>query len=200
VQIGYIRITKAGPDEVTQLDALRAAGLAAPGAGTLYVDREGKRPKPGADPAPQRTVAIKALRPGDQLVVESAARLGATRADVLRVLSDVGAAEASVLDATTGALARWHPDALGAIAMAERAESQGQRERAAKARGRRAELGITAGPRPSLTGETLQSARAAWEDPALSAAAVAAQFDCGVRTLYRRFGAKGTPRFGGRNA
>jgi hypothetical protein len=118
---------------------------------------------------------------------------------VLRALTEVTAAGASVRDAAAGGLVRSHPDALGAISLAERAESQGQRERAAKARGRRAELGITAGPQPALVGKALQEARAAWANPGLSAAAIAAQLNVAVRTLYRSLGARGTPRFGGRN-
>jgi hypothetical protein len=66
VQIRYIHITKARATGAEQLEALRTAGLVEPSqtAGSLYIDREPKRPKAGADPSPARSAAIKVLRGG----------------------------------------------------------------------------------------------------------------------------------------
>ena len=177
--------------------ALRAAGVVDfSEQGPVYVDEERKRrPKLGDDLAPARTDAIRALRPGDELAVHSPARLGATRADVLAALEGIGRAGAAVYDCASGEAITIHPDAAKAIGFAERAESQGQRERAARAR-----KGITrrAGPPAALEGKKLAAAKAAWLNPETTAQMVADQFGVSTRTLYRRFGNKGTPIFGRR--
>jgi hypothetical protein len=49
---------------------------------------------------------------------------------------------------------------------------------------------------PKLTGKVEVQARALWHDPRLSAADVEREIGVPVRTLYRKFGARGTPLFG----
>ena len=78
-----------------------------------------------------------------------------------------------------------HPDAALAIGFAAEAESQGQRERAARARRGKVRH---AGPPMALTGKRLIQAGEAWADPAKSAEQVAKEVDASVSTLYRRFG------------
>lgn len=195
MRLGYIRLSRAGPTRSEQEAALRAAGLDDFSAdGPVYVDAEPrKRTPPGEDATPARSAAIHALRPGDELVIATASRIGATRADVLAALAAVTRAGAAVFDASAGATVRYHQDAAAAIAFAERAESEGQRERAARAR-----KGITrrAGPQPALTGKQLKEAEKLWTNPETSARQVADATGASVRTLYRRFGPKGTPVFG----
>jgi hypothetical protein len=98
-----------------------------------------------------------------------------------------------VLDCEAGEAVRYHPDAKAAMDFATRAESQGKRERAAKAR-----QGITAYPgrNPALTGKRLEKAKALWADPTTTAQQVADAMGAKVRTLYRYLGSKGTPKFG----
>ena len=195
MRLGYIRIDRAGPSRDEQEAALRAAGIEDFGPdGPVYVDAPPKRrPQPGADAQPALGEAVRALREGDELAIHSPARLGATRGAVLAALEQIGRAGAAVYDCADGAVVRFHPDAAAAIRFAAEAESQGQRERAAKAR-----RGITrkVGPPAALAGKRLADAKAAWSNPETSAQQVADQFKVGVRTLYRRFGPKGTPLFG----
>ncbi len=187
MRLGYIRIDRAGPSRQEQEAALRAAGMEDFSAlGPVYVDEAPKRrPKPGVDPLPARTDALRALREGDELAIHSPARLGSSRGEVLAALEAVGRAGAAIYDCASGAAFPVHPDAAAAIAFAAEAESQGQRERAARAR-----RGKTrhAGPPPALTGKRLIQAGEAWADPAKSAEQVAKEVDASVSTLYRRFG------------
>jgi len=188
MRVGYIRIDKAGPSEADQAAALALAGVEE---GFTYVDRPGKRrAKPGEDVTPQRAEAIRALRDGDELAIHSAARLGTTRGDVLRALGAVGRAGAVVHDCHAGEVITPHPAALCAIAFAERAESQGQQERAARAR-----RGITkrTGPAKALNSRQQKDAKALWQNPEMSARQVAEAAKCSVRTLYRLFGPKRAP-------
>lgn len=197
MRLGYIRIDRSGPSRDEQEAALRAAGVVDfDRDGPVYVDAAPKRrAQPGADATPARTEAIRALREGDEIAIHSAGRLGTTRDDVLRALADVTAAGGAVWDCERGELVRFHPDAQAAISFAERAESQGKRQRAANAR-----KGITrrAAPPLKLAGKKLEQAKADWLNPETSAQQVADKHKVGVRTLYRRFGPKGTPVFGRR--
>ena len=79
------------------------------------------------------------------------------------------------------------------IRFAERAESQGQQERAAKAR---RNITRRAGPPPALTGKKLKEAKALWKNPETTARQVEQATGASVRTLYRMFGPRGTPVFG----
>lgn len=195
MRLGYIRVTKSGPPREEQEAALRKVGVTdfSPD-GPVYVDQErAKRAKPGEDPMPARSEAIHALRAGDQIAVHSAARLGATRGDVLLALDAIGRAGAAVYDCETGEVVKPTPDALPVIRYAERAESQAMKERAAKAR-----RGITRRPGPplALKGKKLKEAEALWKNPETSAEQVADAVGASVRTLYRKLGPKGTPVFG----
>lgn len=194
---GYIRLDKAGPAREAQEAALRAAGLDDFGQdGPVYLDpAPPKRPKPGAIALPARAEAILSLRPGDELVIHSAGRLGATRDDALAALAQVTAQDAAVWDCEAGLAVRYHPDAQAAAEFAARAERQGKRERAARAR-----QGITIRPGRNvvLTGKLKQEAQGLWTNPETTARQVADAVKVSERTLYRMFGAKGTPRFGRR--
>jgi DNA invertase Pin-like site-specific DNA recombinase len=187
MRLGYIRIDRAGPSREDQRAALGAAGISdfTPD-GPVYVDEAPKRrPKPGVDLLPARTDALKALRQGDELAIHSPARLGSSRGEVLAALEAIGKAGASIYDCASGKVIPVHPDAALAIGFAAEAESQGQRERAARARRGKVRH---AGPPPALTGKRLIQAGEAWADPAKSAEQVAKEVDASVSTLYRRFG------------
>jgi DNA invertase Pin-like site-specific DNA recombinase len=195
MRLGYIRIDRAGPSRNEQEAALRLAGVEdfTPD-GPVYVDAAPKkRAQPGADATPARTEAVRALREGDELAIHSAGRLGTTRDDVLRALEGVTAAGGAVWDCEAGQAVRWHPDARIAIAFAERAESQGKRQRAANAR-----KGITRRPgrSPALTQAQQKRAKDLWANPETTARQVADATGASERTLYRLFGPKGTPLFG----
>ncbi len=196
MRLGYIRTGQAGPSQEEQEAALRAAGVVDFSAdGPVYVDLVSrKRPKPGDDVTPARTALIVALREGDEIAIHSAPRLGTTREDVLRTLAQIGKAGAAVYDCELGEVVRYHPDAAAALLFADRAEAQGKRERAARAR-----KAIThRGTRPkALTGKKLDKARELWTgSPETSAEKIADMLGVSPRTLYRALGERGTPKFG----
>ncbi len=189
MRLGYIRIDRAGPSREDQEAALRAAGITDFSAdGPVYLDAMPKRrPKAGVDPLPARTDLLRALRKGegDEVAIHSPARLGSSRGEVLAALEAIGRAGAAIYDCASGKVIAVHPDAALAIGFAAEAESQGQRERAARARRGKVRH---AGPPLALTGKRLIQAGEAWADPSKSAEQVAEEVKASVSTLYRRFG------------
>jgi DNA invertase Pin-like site-specific DNA recombinase len=194
MKIGYMRESAAGPTLAEQQALLRLAGIVDFGRDApVYTDRRRKGP---ADATPERAKMLRHLRPGDVVVIAKATRLGTTRAAVLRAMADITARGASVHDVEVGEDLRLHPDAVRAIAFADRAESGAKRESAARMRTRQVALGATGGRPERLRGNAKAAAAAAWADLTKTARDVAAEFNVGARTLYRLFGPKGTPRFG----
>ena len=199
---GYIRLSKAGPSRKAQEAALACAGIEDfSDIGPVHID---VIPKPAARPEdrhPQRAEAIRSLCDGDELVIASPARLGATREDILSSIKAIGDRGASIHDASTGTSYRWHPDAAGIAEFAALAEREGAAERTKKMRERKAELGAHAGPPARLEKGTApyNRAKTLWEDLTKSAKEVAAETSVSTATLYRHFGPKGTPVFGGHN-
>lgn len=184
---GYIRLSKAGPSLEDQQKALERAGINNFSEGvSVFVDPPLKRGDPPTWLG--RTKAIQSLRPGDELVVSSASRLGTTMSDVLGVLRAVGERQASILVADSGHKVAWHPDALAAVEFAQGAELENRREVAATARAAQAATGRVGGAPKQLHGEALEKAKRLWADQSLSAAEVAERVGVTTRTLYRRLG------------
>jgi hypothetical protein len=162
--------------------------------GPVYFDLASrKKLRPGDDPLPARTALIVALREGDEIAIHSPPRLGTTREDVLRALAEIGRAGAAIYDCEAGEVVRYHPDAAAALLFADRAEAQGKRERAARARKAISHRGV---PPKALTGKRLDKARELWAHPETSAAKIAEILEVSPRTLYRELGPRNTPRFG----
>lgn len=198
---GYIRVSKAGPSLEDQRAALVKAGIADHSAdGAVYVDAEPKgRRTPGADARlAQRAAAVKALRAGDVLVVATPSRLGTSREDMEAVLAEIGRKGASVYDCASGRTITWSAEAAEAVAFVAAAETERRQEITGKARRAAAEMGAVRGAAKKLTPKRRAEAKAAWADVALSAAQVQERTGIPVRTLYRLFGARGTPIFGGK--
>lgn len=195
---GYIRITKTGPSPDQQRRALEAAGVKEFGDNdAIYLDGERKRkPKEGEDALPQRTAAIKSLRAGDELVVANAGRLGVSRDDILAALAAIGRQRASVFDAAEGRAFACSPEIADAAEFALLAQSKLQAERVAVARKAIKEFGSKVGPKPKLRKADLDDLRRMWTNPAVSVEAVEIEAGVKSRTLYRMFGARGTPIFG----
>jgi len=165
---GYIRLSKAGPSRKAQEAALASVGIEDfSEIGAIYVDGIPKASAKPEDRHPQRAEAIRSLRAGDELVIASPSRLGATREDVLRAIKAIGERGASIYVMSTGASYRWHPDALGVAEFAALAESEGQAECTKKMRERKAQLGVSAGPPKRLVkgSESWKKAAALWADP-----------------------------------
>jgi DNA invertase Pin-like site-specific DNA recombinase len=193
VKIGYMRLCAAGPTLAEQQALLHQAGIVDFGRDApVYVDKPRRGP---VATTPERDKMVRHLRPGDMVVIAKASRLG-TRADVLQAMAAIAARGASVHDAEVGEDVRLHPDAVRAIAFADRAESGAKRESAARMRARKGALGATGGRPEWLRCNTKAAAAAAWADLSKSARQVAEEFNVGARTLYRLFEPKGTPRFG----
>ena len=199
---GYIRLSKAAPSLKEQQAALRSVGLTDfSDEGPVFVDEPPRRrPKPGEDPLAQRRMAIVSIGPGDELVIASAARLGTSPSDVLAALVEIARRGGAVYDVEAGKPIRWHPDALDAIEFVQRAETGQRREVTTKMRAKKVAIGALGGAPVKLEGEALAEAKRLWADPAFSAAQVAEKAGVTERTLYRRLGERGTPRFGAKRS
>ena len=192
MQIGYIRVSKSDGSQVLDLqrDALLKAGVES---GRIYEDRASGR----KDDRPGLAACLKALQPGNTLVVWKLDRLGrdlkhlvntvdalSKRGISLKVLAGAGAQ----VDTTTtnGRLI------FGIFAALAEFEAELIRERtcaglaAARARGR-------LGGRPrKMTRATLKMAMAAMANPQTNAAEVARQLGITTTTLYTYVNGDGT--------
>jgi len=182
--IGYMRVSKSDGTQALDLqrDALLAAGVAPE---RLYADRASGR----KDDRPGLATCLKALQPGDTLVVWKLDRLGRNLRHLVSVVDDlqqrqVGCkvlAGAGVPIDTTTANGRLVFGIFAALAEFE-AELIRERTRAglaaARARGRR-------GGRPrKMTKEALRMAMAAMSDQTISARTVARRLGVTTTTLY----------------
>ena len=182
--IGYIRVSKSDGTQTLDLqrDALLAAGVRPE---QLYEDRASGR----KDDRPGLATCLKALHPGDILVVWKLDRLGRNLKHLVSVVDDLQQrqvgfkvlAAAGVQIDTTTANGRL---VFGIFAALAEFEAELIRERtqaglaAARARGRR-------GGRPrKITKEVLRMAMAALSDQTTSARAVARRLGVPTTTLY----------------
>ena len=192
--IGYIRVSKSDGTQTLapQRDAMLAAGVEP---GRIYQDlASGRR-----DDRPGLVACLKALQPGNTLVLWKLDRLGRdlrhlvntvedlrTRGVGLKVLAGAGAQ----IDTTT-ANGRLAFGIFGAFAEFEReliAERTHAGLAAARARGR-------LGGRPrKMTRATLLMAMAAMRDPAAVAAEVAKRLGITTTTLYAYVNGDGTAK------
>lgn len=184
-------MTPREPQEI----ALRAAGFTDwTEAGPVYVDEEPKRRAAGE----WRARAIAACRQGagDEVWVAAPGVWASTPADALAALQALTERGATLHIASTGRSYRFHPDAAEAMALAQEIGAANQGAAAAAARAsaakRRAE-------RAEDDADIWKEAERLWADPAMTVVKTAAETGIPLRTLYRRFGPKGTEPFvGGR--
>lgn len=198
MQIGYIRVSKADGSQTPDLqrDALLAAGV---GPAHIYEDRASGR----TDARPGLQAMLKALRPGDALVVWKLDRLGRSLRDLvdlvddlarrdigLRVLTGRGAA----IDTTLPA-GRLVFGIFAALAEFER-ELISERTRAglasARARGRKG------GGRYRMTPARLRLAMAAMARRDTRVAELCRELGVSRQTLYRYVAPDGSLREDGR--
>lgn len=197
--IGYIRVSKSDGSQVLDLqrDALAEAGVEA---GRIYEDLASGR----KDDRPGLTTCLKALQPGNTLVVWKLDRLGRDlkhlvglvdtlnqRQVGLKVLASAGAQ----MDTTT-ANGRF---VFGIFAALAEFEAALIRERtkagltAARARGR-------VGGRPrKMTATTLKMAMTALADPGSGAKEVARRLGITTTTLYTYVNGDGSPKASGQH-
>jgi DNA invertase Pin-like site-specific DNA recombinase len=198
MKIGYVRVDRTGPSPLEQQKALKEDGFDNFGDdGPIYVDGlRTKKVKAGEDALPQRTEALRALRPGDVLVVANAGRLGASREDILRVLGLIGQAGAGVLSIAERSHFEPVPQVHDAAVFADTAHQTQMAERAAKARRGAKAFGSKRGPPIKLKRARLDDLRPMWGDPDVRIELVEAEAGVKRRTLYRLLGPRGTPFFG----
>lgn len=180
MDIGYVRLSKSGPSSDEQLAALAAAGVDLAVDAALYVEPPPKRNRTAT--YEQRDEAIKALRPGERLVIHSAPRLGSTEAEIRDAAAAVSKQSAVIWDCSAGLEIRHHPDAGRLIAWARDGAAMAAKERLGKAR-----AGITQRKPPplALRGAKLATAKALWADAGRSVASIAKELGVSSRTLYR---------------
>lgn len=198
IQLGYMRLTKAGRPEAAQRAAMIAAGLDDFSAdGPIYVEPMPKRrPRESEPPQPVLAECLRALRPGAVLVLAGLDVLGPTREAMRDALAEVARQGAAVRLMDSGETLTPTPDAVGLVEAIERAAAELHRQRAAVARGAKAARGIKGGRRIRWSDAHYAKARPIYFDLSLTNAEVEARAGIPYRTLFRRFGERGAPRFG----
>ncbi|KEI21591.1 transposon Tn552 DNA-invertase BinR [Corynebacterium glutamicum ATCC 14067] len=196
--IGYMRVSKSDGSQTTDLqrDALIAAGV---DPGHLYEDRaSGKQ-----EDRPHLDACLKALRPGDTLLVWKLDRLGRNLRHLVNIVHDLTAREVGLkvltgqgaaID-TTSAQGKLVFGIFAALAEFER-ELISERTKAglesARARGRK-------GGRPfKMTPAKVRLAMAAMGQPETSVAALCKELGITRQTLYRHVSPTGELREDGR--
>ena len=181
MKIGYARVSTAEQNLDPQLDALKAAGCQ-----RIYKEHaSGKHAK-----RPELVNCLKALRPGDVLVVWRLDRLGRNLADLVRIVGELESGQVGLESIaehleTVSSTGRLVFHIFAVLAELERNVT---RERtlvglkAARARGR-------LGGRPEkLSAKDKQQIRVLLKDPTVRVKDVAKRFGVSVATLYKRVG------------
>lgn len=198
--IGYMRISKADGSQTTdlQFDALVAAGVDPE---HIYEDSAS-----GAkDDRPDLAACLKALRPGDSLVVWKLDRLGRSLPHLVAIMDDLNKRKIGLkvltghganIDTTTAA-GKMIFGIFAALAEFER-ELISERTRAglaaARARGRKG------GRKPKMTPAKIKLAQAALKDPATQVSTLCKELGITRQTLYRHLSPQGALRQDGQKA
>ena len=160
----------------------------------VWIDLNPKRKRATpAEPFPELALAIRALRPEDELAVAGPEVLGGSQAQIFQVMQAIGAKQAAIYDAGADQVIAWQPEALKALDFAARGETKRREFSLRKARVKRAESGKPYGKPAKLTGKKLEVARAVWMDPALTRKEAAEKLGFSPAHGYRIFGPAGLP-------
>jgi DNA invertase Pin-like site-specific DNA recombinase len=197
VLVGYMRVSKADGSQTTDLqrDALLAAGV---DAGALYEDKASGK----MDNRPHLAACLKALRPGDTLVVWKLDRLGRNLRHLVNIVHDltdrgiglkVLTGQGAAIDTTTAsgklvfgifaALAEFERELISERTIAGLA--------AARARGR------TGGRPNKMTPAKLRLARASMGQPDTNVGELCKELGVTRQTLYRHISPTGQLREAG---
>lgn len=186
LRIGYARKSKEDQDLALQRDALQRAGCA-----QVYeeqVSRAGpRRAKKGAA---ELANALRALRPGDTLVVWRLDRLGGSVSELIRIVTElaergIGFESLTEKIDTSTAAGNMFFQIAAVFAEYERRQLIERTHaglEAARARGRKG------GRKPAMTDKQIQLARAMLSDPATTVTDVCTHFGISRTTLHKHVG------------
>ena len=188
---GYERERKGGPSLEDQRKAMGAAGInlleTHP---AVYTDTLAPSKKP---PLYLRSLAIRSLRPGDELVVYDGATLGTDAEDIAEALASITRAGCSLVVCFPEERSyTWHKDAADMLQMAAEAVRVLRSEKHRRAGAKSLNLGAPL----KLTGEVLTAAKAAWAEPELTARQAAKRVgdvtgvEVSMRLLFSKLGKK----------
>jgi hypothetical protein len=191
MKVVYKRTGRGLPTEAEQDAALLAAGVTPEELAEAWVDRAPKR-RAGQPLFDQRHYMLGSLRPGDEVhAARPAIVAGGGEAETMAFLASMTEHGAVLCVASTGARYQWHPDAAAGLAFMRDARAD---ERALVLRKARAAA------RPvKLTPQQWKEAKRHWFDRAISEAEAAKRAGISGRTMRRKWGARGTEPFGGKN-
>ena len=182
--IGYARVSTVDQNLDLQRDALKRAGCM-----QIYEDKASGRAKTGR---PELDNVLRALRPGDTLVVWRLDRLGRSLADLVEIVNDlagrgVGFWSLTEQIDTSSAQGRLFLGVFGAMAQYVRDmihENTMEGLKAARARGRM-------GGRPSkLDAQAITEIEALLRDPNITVGDVAKRYKVSRATIYNALGTK----------
>jgi DNA invertase Pin-like site-specific DNA recombinase len=178
MKIGYARVSTDDQNLDLQRDALTKAGCA-----TIYEEKaSGKN-----DDRPELKQCLKALRPGDSLVVWRLDRLGRSLKDLMTIVSDLERSNVEFISITehietNSATGKLIFHLFGALSEFERNLT---RERvkagltAARARGRKG------GRKPALDAKQIQEIKALIKDPTIHVSTIAKRYQVSRTTIYK---------------
>jgi hypothetical protein len=190
-KFSYIRPTKLHPE-----NEQRAELCASIGCGAFDEEYLDAKPKRGAPGWYWWDKLVRSCRPGcsDEVHVSTASVIADSVPIALKRIGDLTAREAVLVVASTGKRYTWHPDAALAIDLAL--------EMAAEARRLVAKIGGEAfarnqAARRERAAKKMAEIERLWLDPTVSTGdALRAAGGLSRHSLYKRFGPRGTPRFG----
>jgi hypothetical protein len=190
VDVPYIRLAKGLPSEAAQRKALADAGVSAESLADAYVDRA--KLKAGEQSAWSYMMgAVRDEGEPDRVCVARPAILAPTEQEARARLAELAGQGGILFVASTGRAYRWHPDAADGIQFAADVRADERALVLARARAGLRQLG-----RQKFTAQQWKEAKELWADPAVTVADTEKRTGIGYRSLYRRFGPKGSPAFG----
>lgn len=193
MKLAYLRSSKMHPlDEQEQM--LRHAGISQWGEhDPVYFDLKPKRGETAWD---QRRAAIRACRPdnGDEVWVAWPGVWGSSPADALEALRDLSERGAVLCVAATDSRYSFHPDASAGLDLAAAIARDNARRATRKATIQRQKN------REAKRDAEEQQWREAWKlwlnDESMTGAQIAEKLGVTRSWLVRKFGPRGTPKFG----
>lgn len=196
MKVVYIRLAKGMPTEAEQRSEIFAASGAWPEEmNAAWVERQLQKVASGASRFPQRDYMLGAVRGNDEVWIARPGVIGASEPDILDFLAKMTEQGGVLCVASTGGRHRFEEGVAEALRLVQAIRAD---ERASVMQ--RARKGIRGRPagKEKIGRERLEAARQFWFDQTIDSETAAKRSGIGQRTLYRYFGKRETPAFGGR--